>query len=215
MRVLLMDTCGASGSVALAEGDAVVATELLPGRSSSERLVPVVRQMLEAQGWELRELGAIGVVRGPGSFTGMRVGLSAAKGLSEAGEVALVAVSRLAVLVRVGGLGLAVLDAGRGEVYFGEYVGGRRVREALLTGDEVRAAVGDGVVVACEEKVLEALQGLQVKKVAEPVAEDLLGIVLERVAAGAVDDAEFLDAHYMRQTEMEILARLKLRGGVA
>ena len=215
MRVLLMDTCGASGSVALAEDDVVVATELLPGRSSSERLVPVVRQMLEARGWGLHELGAIGVVRGPGSFTGMRVGLSAAKGLSEAGGVGLVAVSRLEVLVRKGAVERAVLDAGRGEFYSGEYAGGRFVREALMTDAEVRATVGGGVVVACEGKVVEALHGLQLKVVAEPVAGDLLGIVLERVAAGALDDAEFLDANYMRQTEMEILARLKLRGGVA
>src|SRR5690349_5180126 len=106
MRLLLIDTCGAEGSVALAEVEGtprVVASEVLPGRSASERLVPVIRTLMETEGWDLRDLAAIGVVHGPGSFTGVRVGLSAAKGLSEAGQVPLVAVSRLALLAAAAG----------------------------------------------------------------------------------------------------------------
>src|SRR6202789_368577 len=139
MRVLLMHTSGGEGSVALADtelAEAIVAREMLPGRSSSERLVPAVKRLMEASGWTLRELAAIVVVHGPGSFTGVRVGLSAAKGLSEAGEVPLIAVSRLALLagcVDGGGQSVhAVLDAGRGEFYYGEYVGRQCVREMLL-----------------------------------------------------------------------------------
>ena len=101
MRFLLIDTCGSEGSVALADtelAEAVVAAEVLPGRTASERLVPAVRRVMEARGWRLRDLTAVVVVHGPGSFTGVRVGLSAAKGLSEAGGVPLIAVSRLALL---------------------------------------------------------------------------------------------------------------------
>ena len=119
-RVLLIHTAGAEGTVALAEEARVVASAVLPGRSSSERLVPEVRGLLEGAGWKLGELAAIAVVSGPGSFTGVRVGVSAAKGLSEAGGVPLIAVSRLALLAAASGTaGLvhAVLDAGRGEFY--------------------------------------------------------------------------------------------------
>jgi len=124
MRFLLMHTSGGEGSVALADteaADAVVASETLPGRSSSERLVPAVRRLMEARGWRLRDLTAVVVVDGPGSFTGVRVGLSAAKGLCEAGGVPLIAVSRLALLAACVGEGAvhAVLDAGRGEFYYG------------------------------------------------------------------------------------------------
>src|ERR1700677_483254 len=146
MRVLLIHTSGAEGSVALADtelAEAIVAQEMLPGQSSSERLVPAVRRLMGTTGWTLGELTGIVVVHGPGSFTGVRVGLSAAQGLSEAGGVPLIAVSRLALLaacVDGGGASVfAVLDAGRGEFYFGEYkaeaMGRRCGGGALLPGE--------------------------------------------------------------------------------
>ena len=166
MRILLIHTAGGEGSVALADTgltQAIVATEALPGRTSSERLVPAVRRLMEARGWRLKELAAVVVVHGPGSFTGVRVGLSAAKGLSEAGGVPLIAVSRLALLAACvdgeGGPVHAVLDAGRGEVYLGEYVGRRCLREVLMGAEDVPALVAGGVVVVCEAKVAEALAG--------------------------------------------------------
>src|ERR1700733_3530073 len=106
MRILLIDTAGVEGSVALADTDsspAVVARETLPGRTSSERLVPAGRGVLEEGGWGVGGLG---------------------------GGVGLMAVSGLALLAAaVGGAGTvyAVLDAGRGEFYFGEYLGRRCV----------------------------------------------------------------------------------------
>src|ERR1700712_3943639 len=115
MRLLLIDTCGATGTVALADtalSIPIAATEILPGRSASEQLIPVIRTLLEAQGWKVNELTAMVVVNGPGSFTGLRVGLSAAKGLSEASGVPLIAISRLAVLAAGPGRQCAALDAG-------------------------------------------------------------------------------------------------------
>ena len=215
MRLLLINTAGGEGSVALADTDvlpAIVAAEVLPGRTSSERLVPAVRRLMEACGWRLNELAAVVVVHGPGSFTGVRVGLSAAKGLSEAGGVPLIAVSRLALLAACadggGGPVHAVLDAGRGEFYYGEYVGRRCLREVLMGGEDLRAAVAGGVVVVCEGKVAEALAGLAPKVVEEPAAGDVLPLALERIAAGDFDDVETIDANYLRRTDAEIFANL-------
>ena len=214
MRILLINTAAGEGSVALADTEltqAIVATEVLPGRSSSERLVPAVRRLLEARGWKLSELTALVVVHGPGSFTGVRVGLSAAKGFSEAGGVPLIAVSRLALLAAcidgAGGPVHAVLDAGRGEFYYGEYLGRRCLREALLSGQDVLAAAAGGVVVVCEEKPAEALAGLGPRVLHEPSASDALPIALERIEAGDLDDAGTLDANYLRRTDAEIFAK--------
>jgi tRNA threonylcarbamoyladenosine biosynthesis protein TsaB len=215
MRFLLMDTCGSEGSVALADtqsGHALVASEMLPGRSASERLLPVVKQMLGAAEWKLRDLAAIVVVHGPGSFTGLRVGLSAAKGLSEAGGVPLIAVSRLAVLAAAADRGegevCAVLDAGRGEFYGGVYAGRRCVREALLTAEEVFAAAERSVaVIVCETKVAEALGELKPLVVREPLASDALPFAVERTAAKEFDDVATLDANYLRRTDAEIFAK--------
>ena len=211
MRLLLIHTAGGEGAVALAEGKEIVAAEVLPGRSSSERLVPAVRRLMEGHGWRLRDLKAVVVVHGPGSFTGVRVGLSAAKGLSEAGGVPLIAISRLGLLAAAAGEGdatvHAVLDAGRGEFYYGEYAGHRCVREALLSQDEVSAAVAGGLVVACETKVGEVLSGLHPRVVAEPSAGDALPLALERIEANEFDDAALLDANYLRRTDAEIFAK--------
>jgi tRNA threonylcarbamoyladenosine biosynthesis protein TsaB len=217
MRILLIHTAGGEGSVALADTEAagvLVATEVLPGRTSSERLVPAVRRLMEGLGFQLGELAAVVVVDGPGSFTGVRVGLSAAKGLSEASGVGLIAVSRLALLAAAvdgGGRPVhAVLDAGRGEFYYAEYVGRRCLREVLMGGEDVvAAAAGGGVVVACEAKVAEGLAGLGlgVRVVEEPLAGDALPLALGRIEAGDFDDAATLDANYLRRTDAEIFAK--------
>jgi tRNA threonylcarbamoyladenosine biosynthesis protein TsaB len=214
MRVLLINTAGGEGSVALANTEVaavIVASEVLPGRTSSERLVPAVRRLMEGFGWRLKELSAVVVVHGPGSFTGVRVGLSAAKGLSEAGGVGLIAVSRLALLAagvdEGGGPVHAVLDAGRGEFYYGEYVGRRCLREALMGADDLLTAVAGGVVVVCEIKVSETLARVRPRMVDEPSAGDALPFALDRIAAGKFDDVATLDANYLRRTDAEIFAK--------
>ena len=88
---------------------------------------------------------AIGVVVGPGSFTGVRVGLSAVKGLCDAGGVGMVAMSRLELVARAvpavdGLIAVALLDAGRGEFY-GRWLyrgGGQAVGEACAPGRDER-----------------------------------------------------------------------------
>jgi tRNA threonylcarbamoyladenosine biosynthesis protein TsaB len=214
MRLLMIQTAGGEGSVALADTtltQAIVAMEMLPGRTSSERLVPAVRRLMEASGFRLNELAAVVVVHGPGSFTGVRVGVSAAKGLSEAGGVPLIAVSRLALIAEcVDGAGEsvhAVLDAGRGEFYYGEYVGRQCLREALMGREDLIAAVAGGVVVVCEAKVAEVLAELRPRVVEEPSAADALPLALERIAEKKFDDAAMLDANYLRRTDAEIFAK--------
>jgi tRNA threonylcarbamoyladenosine biosynthesis protein TsaB len=230
MRLLLIDTSGASGSIALAETNgspAIVGVATLPGRTASERLVPAVKDLLADQNAGMHSLGVIAVVHGPGSFTGVRVGVSAAKGLCEALGVPLIAISRLAVLADVAasssgasadeidatGVGHvhALLDAGRGEFYYGEYVDGVCLREALLTRDEVLSAIGvdvhAGTVVACEAGVAAALAPLPVQVVSEPGAADALRLALRRIELGEFDDVAAVDANYVRRTDAEIFAK--------
>src|ERR1700740_2406317 len=100
--LLGIDTCGSTGTIALARRDGeritVVATAELAGKTYSAMLVPRLRELLEAHRVELRQVEAIVVVNGPGSFTGVRVGVSAVKGLAEVFSTPVVAVSRLRVL---------------------------------------------------------------------------------------------------------------------
>jgi tRNA threonylcarbamoyladenosine biosynthesis protein TsaB len=216
MKVLLLHTCGAEGSAALADSlreEPVVATATMPGRTASERLVAVVRELMEEAGWRLAELGAVVVVSGPGSFTGVRVGLSAAKGLSEALGTPVVAVSRLALLAAARpGEVCAVLDAGRGEYYCGQYRAGECVSETLVGFEDALALTRRaGAVIACEAKVAEAFAAVSPRVVldlvGEPTAADALPIAWERIEQGMFDDPVTLDANYLRRTDAEIFAK--------
>ena len=97
----------------------------------------------------------VGVVRGPGSFTGVRVGLAAAKGICEATGAKLMAMSRLEMLERVGAGKVAVLAAGRGEFYV--RVDGR---ESVMGLEAAREKVGGAVVVTADADVVVALDGV-------------------------------------------------------
>jgi tRNA threonylcarbamoyladenosine biosynthesis protein TsaB len=192
-KVLVIDTCGETAGVALCAGaKAVARQDLAPGRASAE-IVDAVRRLLAGADWRLTELDAVGVVSGPGSFTGMRTGLSAAKGLCEGAGLRLVAVSRLEVLAEASGVsgGYVALDAGRGEVYAREVGSGR---EWLSKDDELMALVRErsGLVVA-EGRV--AMRLAACAPALRPLdVSDALGVVLR----GESVDAAGVDANYVR-----------------
>ena len=194
MLALLLNTCGAEGIVALANESRVLAEERLPMRGTSEALMPAIARVLG--GVRVRELGAVGVVLGPGSFTGSRVGLAAAKGLCEAGGVGLMGMSRLGLVAAEAGT--AVLDAGRGEFYCGD-----GAWERLLGREELDGLNALGGLVSCEARVVTAL-GDRVRLVAEPGAAEMMVEVVRRVGVGAWSDVASVDANYLRRTDAEV-----------
>jgi tRNA threonylcarbamoyladenosine biosynthesis protein TsaB len=229
MKILILDTCGATGSVVFAETapqPVVIAAATLPGRAASERLVATIRELAATVEGGLHSLEAIAVVSGPGSFTGVRVGLSAAKGLCEALDLPLIAISRLAVLAHLADATdaaapnvFALLDAGRGEAYLGIYFAGVPVREALVTRTQLLTALeeaaaaqpGSGTnsiqIVTCDSTLAHSFAELNPQLIAEPTAGDALTLVLPRIHARDFDDSANLDANYLRRTDAEIFAK--------
>jgi tRNA threonylcarbamoyladenosine biosynthesis protein TsaB len=218
--VLAFDTCGDAGTVALVdlENEATAVTCIhqteLAGRAASAELMPAVDGMLRNAELDLRSLRAILVVNGPGSFTGIRVGLSTAKGLAHAAGVPgipIFAISRLAVLnslmeaslTETRGDSLALLDAGRNEFY------ARRVeREWLASFDEIAAAAAAGAsLVVAEAKVAERLAPLRPVLVGSLDACAAVRAALARLRSGESDDLAALDANYLRRSDAELFAR--------
>jgi tRNA threonylcarbamoyladenosine biosynthesis protein TsaB len=226
--LLAIDTCGALGGVALGEGIGPegfgseeprvqesgprLRFRELAGKTFSERLLGTVSELLQDAEVTLEQIRAVVVVHGPGSFTGIRIGVSAAKGLAEGLAIPAIAVSRLELLARKApeGRGAAIFDAGRGEFYAGFYRNGQPGGESLLTREallETVQAIGLPVVV-CEPKVSEALAELQPRNVAAPTAIEALILGAERFGRGLFDDVATLDANYLRRAETEMLARI-------
>lgn len=226
MKALLIDTCGSEASIALADTEAsptIVASIVMPGRTASERLIGYVRDAMARQNWLLQNLTAIAVVRGPGSFTGVRVGLSAAKGLGEAAGVPLLGVSRLALLAAAipaqeGDSDAeerevcAILDAGRNEFYCGRYIGHLCLGEALLGLDEaVQLAQASRRAIFCEAKAQQSLAPLferhRSSLLPEPAAADVLPLIRQRLLEADYEDAAHLDANYLRSSDQQIFAK--------
>jgi tRNA threonylcarbamoyladenosine biosynthesis protein TsaB len=98
-RLLILETSGRVGQVAVAQGDALRGVRPLDeARRHARDLAPAVRDLLEAQGWTPQDLDAVIVSRGPGSYTGLRVGIMSAKTLAYATGCALLAVDTFAAV---------------------------------------------------------------------------------------------------------------------
>lgn len=120
-NVLAIDTATPTPAVALFANASLFEEPLTPGRRASEELLPAIRRCLARAGRSLPDLSRIAVCAGPGSFTGVRVGLATAWGLARAASVPVEAVSTLEAIAETarstGAPSVWVaLDAGRGEV---------------------------------------------------------------------------------------------------
>jgi tRNA threonylcarbamoyladenosine biosynthesis protein TsaB len=209
--LLGIDTCGPSGSVALGSvaGGGVVAIHgqrELAGRSYSATLVAAVGELLAGAGVQLADLAAIVVVNGPGSFTGVRVGLSAVKGLAGVSRIPVVAVSRLEVLAWKAESDSAALDAHRHEVFL--RLGGIETREIVAGLKELEGIrPAPEQIAVCDEAsemLREAWPGTELVQVAAPAAPDALRLCAERVMQGEFVDLALLDGHYLRRSDAKI-----------
>jgi len=126
--VLGIDTGGPIGSFGVVADGRLAAAAIRSTLSHAFGLPAAIEEVLDAAGASFSDLSAIAVAIGPGSFTGLRVGLSYAKGIAAAGKIAIVGVSSLDALALCSGSGLPegaivypIIDARKGEVYTGLY----------------------------------------------------------------------------------------------
>lgn len=204
--LLLIDTVGDAPGAVLIRGDHVLASAEFPLRSASAVLTGELRRMLASSGIALRDLNGIGVVSGPGSFTGVRTGLAMAKGLCEVVGLPLASVSRLEVLANAADLreGFAVLDAGRGSLYVREQRRTEPGHEYLTSLGEFESAAAGTPIVVAEERVGELLDRVApVLRQLRPI--DLLKPVQRCLAEGGTNVA-LADANYVLP-ESEIYTR--------
>ena len=226
MLICAIDTSGKEGSVALAEGDAesfrVLHLATIAGGTYSAQLIPEITRALEAGNRAKPDIRLLVAASGPGSFTGLRVGLSTVKALAEAFSVPVVAISVLeaiAYAIPAEGLVMTALDAQRGEVFVGEYrstamkPGARTIEmihEALLPREEfaswLKSRKPVPVTHTPDATVELALKesGMPVELVPRPAADAYVGIGLQKFYSGQTTCVDLLDANYIRRSDAEI-----------
>ena len=222
MLLLAADTSGKHGSIALVRGDteslAVLEVVPLTGGTFSAQLVPHIAELLGRHGVSKRDLNGFVVTSGPGSFTGLRVGLAAIKGLAEVLNKPIVAISRLEVLAAsasVEGMVVAALDAGRGQVYAGGYevaTGQARLEQECLLNEEEFVALVRGRsarVVTPDKLVMDWGQkhGFEALLVEHPRSDALACIGVNKLLAGETVAPAELEANYIRRSDAEIFSK--------
>jgi len=229
MLLLVTDTSGRNGNVALAragDGDPhhvhphdvqVIEVASLAGGMFSAQLVPQIAALLAKHGFSKADIGGFVVVSGPGSFTGLRVGLAAIKALAEILQKPIAAVSLLELVATVSGVQgkvAAVLDGGRGEVFFGAYAIAAEsvqvVREELLSKAEFLQQARESTVVTPDANLAAAAQdaGITVSAVAPLSPEVIARFGWKKLQAGDVVSPEQLEANYMRRSDAEMFVKV-------
>jgi tRNA threonylcarbamoyladenosine biosynthesis protein TsaB len=221
MLLLAVDTSGKHGSIALARCGPGIACEVievaeLSGGTFSAELVPQIAALLEKHELGKEDLGALAVVSGPGSFTGLRIGLAVIKALAEVLAKPIAAVSMLEVLVSIGGSTgkvMAALDGGRNEVFLGEYEADlaitRPIRERLFIRNEWLESAGQEMIVTSDHTIGEAARakGLRVLEVEQPRSDAVARLGWRKIVKGDTVSAEMLDARYVGRSEAELFVK--------
>ena len=196
--ILSIDTTSEFGSIALTEANVVI--EEVPIHAPEgfgHVLFDHIARLLEKNGTTVHQMECFASASGPGSFTGVRVGLSAVKGLAEATGKRVVAVSNLRAIASFGSARLraAVIDARRGEVY------------AAVYDDKLEVVVPEAVLKL--ETFLAALAGKEYELIStierlRPLAAAIGHIAWDESNAGRAQDPAAIDANYVRRSDAEL-----------
>lgn len=201
--------------------------ELVPlaGRMYSAQLIPELQNALDRQKLNKSDIDAYVVASGPGSFTGLRVGLSTVKALSEVQRKPIAAVSVLEAAARMTGVNghvIVALDAGRKQLFVGDYEfeGDSKVinaQESLVSFEPIFAK-GAQVwgskfeIFSPDQTVRDAAAAFDVTvgRIAVPQADMFARIGYQKIMAGETTAAEILEANYIRASDAELFSLPKL-----
>ena len=206
-RVLAVDTTHEYGSLAL--DDVVVPLHAPSG--FAHVLYPHLRELLDRGGVRLAEVDCFAAASGPGSFTGVRVGLACIKGLAEAARKPAVAVSNLEALASLGAAPLraVLLDARRGEIYGAVYDARGRIVVPETVGSLAQwlatLPAGELEFISTDFAAFgEALPGAPRVTAPRALAGAVARIAAARFARGEACDPAALDANYVRRSDAEL-----------
>ena len=195
MKILAVDTTSENGSIAITDGERVVEEIALKSDDGfAHVLFGEIEKVLVRNGLRMADIEGFASASGPGTFTGVRVGLTAVKGLAEAMSRKVVAVSNLKAMAFFGSGALRAtwIDARRGEIYGAVYDASleRVQNEVVMEYDAWLAGLPENVEILSEPRLLAGAIGRVAAR--------------EYAAGRALDPAE-IDANYVRRSDAEML----------
>lgn len=214
--ILNIETATKNCSVALSkDGKTILCKEIAElGYSHAERLHVFIEEILMEANVKLPDLKAIAVSQGPGSYTGLRIGVSTAKGLCYALEIPLISIDTLQVLAHQveveSGLIVPMIDARRMEVYSAVFDSNfkkiREVKAEIITNDSfVETSENIYFVGDCQEKcktVLERDNFNFLPEIVFPSANQMSALSFEKFANNQFEDVAYFEPYYLKDFMM-------------
>lgn len=214
--ILNIETATRNCSVALAkDGETILCREIAEqGYSHAEKLHVFIFEILKEAGINFQEIQAIAVSKGPGSYTGLRIGVSAAKGFCYALGIPLIAIDTLGILARQAeirsGLIVPMIDARRMEVYSAvfdsNYIKLREVKAEVITEDSFADTAENIYFVGdCQEKCQTVLTKENFKflpDVVFPSAKEMSVLSFEKFAKNQFEDVAYFEPFYLKDFMM-------------
>ena len=212
-RFLILETSGRVGQVALAEGETLLAARRLDeARRQARDLAPAVAQLLAEGGWKPRDISAVVVSRGPGSYTGLRVGVMSAKAFAYAAGCPVLAIDAFAAIAAQAPPEASALDviadAQQQKVYVQRFERGvpassLTIRPATewLAGTPAPWVSGPGLRLH-RDRLPPDVRAVE-ESLWDPRPESLLALALRRWAAGERDDPFAVEPLYLRPSSAE------------
>ena len=213
--ILHLDTTTKKCSVALAQnGELMVQKELLSEEfSHSEQLHPFIEEVLKESGLESSSLSAIAISKGPGSYTGLRIGVAAAKGLCFALDLPLIALNTLEIMVQPYEVSpysfiIPMLDARRMEVYTAIFDETKKwIQETMaevltentftsIVNEQSCLIIGDGAI---KFKTLHPkINASYTNEIHYPVAKDMITLAWKKFNAKEFEDLAYFEPFYLK-----------------
>lgn len=185
MKILVFDTCFNKSYIVLADNDKILGSKIIKGDDRnyhSVYLIPEIRNMLKNSGLFIKDLDAIGINIGPGSFTGIRVSAVTARVMCMQFNIKLIGIPSLEILAclnKQNTPAAVILDARKSRYYFGVYENGAVLQEPVLKSrDELISCIKPDYTVISDASSAEFLSENNIKSITYEDAEDNLGLYL-------------------------------------
>ena len=190
MKTLVFDTCFNKTYLVLKSNDKILSTEVIDSTDTnyhSAYLIPKIRDVLKQNSFLIKDLDAIGVNIGPGSFTGIRAGITIARVLSQQTNLKLVGVTSLEILSKLNKSNrktIVVADARKNKVYYAEFQASKTLVEPILVDkDELISKITKGDFVIADTSISQFLNENSIDNLNYETSNENLGLFLSEIVS--------------------------------
>lgn len=223
MKILAIDTSSKICSVAILEDNKLIdEINLDNGKTHSENLMPIVQEILSKNNIELENIGLISCCVGPGSFTGIRIGVSSIKAMAEVYNIPVASVTSLEILARADSSEknkVALIDARNNQVYCGIFDKSYKILEDFMADDiseiinkikkyEDIVCIGDGAV-CHQDKIIEDIPTATFAKDNDQKASYAGLVGYQKFLNNDLKTADTIVPVYLRKSQAERMKLIK------